>query len=362
MALSRGSKWFVAIVGLIVVGIGATLVVLDGRLGREPVEPGQPVEVQVEPGMSVRAVADELAEKGVVRRSGAFVNAASNERLDQHLRPGGYDLETGMSNDEAVEVFLEGPVRPASIRFTIPEGWAVELIVERLGERFEEYTAQDVRAVLDERVEAGENSPEVLQLPAWAPEPAEAPDEVIEPFEGLFFPETYEVGLDATPREALQKMVDQTDAVMERLLDEAGAGDDVDPYQTLVKASIVERESFVEEERPRIAGVIVNRLDAGMRLQIDATVLYARGEHTERVLYEDTEIDSPYNTYQIEGLPPGPIAAPGADAIRAVLEPEEHDFRFYVLHPDCDGSHQFAEDAAGHQSNVAEFRDADRCQ
>jgi UPF0755 protein len=236
----------------------------------------------------------------------------------------------------------------------------VERILDRLGREFEDYGREDFEAVLDERIAAGENEEGGLQLPDWFPEPAEAGDEVVEPFEGVFFPETYEVGLDATPREALQKMVDQTETVMERVLGETDT--DLDPYELLVIASLIERETFVGEERPRIAGVISNRLEDGMRLQIDATVLYARGEHTERVLYEDTEIDSPYNTYQVSGLPPTPIAAPGEAALRATVDPEEHDFFFYVLHPDCDGSHQFAENESGHQQNVAEFRAADRCQ
>ena len=363
MALSRSSKWFLAVCGVVVLAIGAGLLYLDGRLGGmgEPqVEPGQDVEVEVPPGTSVRALADELAERGVVRRSGSFVNAAADAQLDQQLQPGGYDLETGMSDDEAVEVFLEGPVRSASVRYTIPEGWAVERIVERLGATFEEHDEDDFRAVLDERIEAGENAEDVLVLPDWFPEPAEAGDEVVEPFEGAFFPETYEVGPDATPREAMQRMVDQTARVMDRVLEETGT--DIEPYTLLVKGSLVERETFIAEERSRISGVIDNRLQAGMRLQVDATVLYARGEHTERVLYEDTEIDSPYNTYQVEGLPPTPIAAPGEAALTAAAEPEEHDYMFYVLAPECDGSHQFAEGSSGHEANVAEFRAADRCQ
>jgi UPF0755 protein len=363
VALSRSSKGFLAVCLVVVLGIGGALLYFDGRLGglgQPQVEPGQAVEIEVPHGTSVRALGNELAERGVVRRSGSFVNAASNERLDQQLQPGGYDLETGMSSEEAVQVFLEGPVRRASIRFTIPEGWAVERILERLDEAFEEYGEDDFRAVLDERIAAGENEADGLQLPDWFPEPGEAGEEVAEPFEGVFFPETYEVGLDATPLQALQKMVDQTETVLERVLAETDA--DLDHYELLVVASLIERETFVGEERARIAGVITNRLEDGMRLQIDATVLYARGEHTERVLYEDTEIDSPYNTYQVTGLPPTPIAAPGEAALRATVEPEEHDLFFYVLHPDCDGSHQFAENESGHQQNVAEFRAADRCQ
>lgn len=360
MALSRGSKWFLVSCLVVVAVIGGGLLYLSGQLGGTQVEPGQPVELDVEPGTSVRALADDLAERGVVRRAGSFVNAASDAQLEQHLQPGGFDLETGMEDDEAVQAFLDGPDRTNTVRVTIPEGLPVEVILERLAEGFEEHAVEDFRAVLDERSEAGEDAEGVLALPDWVPEPAEAGDEVIEPYEGLLFPETYEFEPDRSPREILQRLIDQTDRVMERSLAEAET--DLDPYEVLIKASLVERETRVDEERARVAGVVENRLAQGMRLQVDASVLYARGEHTQRVLIEDTEIESPYNTYRVEGLPPGPIAAPGEAALRATLDPQEHDFLFYVLAPECDGSHQFAQDDAGHQRNVAEFRDANRCQ
>jgi UPF0755 protein len=360
VTLTRGSKWFLAFCGLLLAGVGAGLLYLDGRLGGNDVEPGQDVELVVEPGDSVRAVGDYLADQGVVRSATRFRSAASDAELDRRLQPGEYDLVTGMSADEAVEALLAGPARSASVRFTIQEGLAIEVIISRLGEQFDAYDEAEFRAVLDERTEAGGNEEGLLQLPDWAPEPAEADDEIEEPYEGLFFPETYEVGPDATPLEVLQMMANQTASVMDRLVEEHGA-EDADRYELLIHASLIERETRVDEERPRVAGVIANRLDDGMRLQVDATVLYALGEHTEWVLYEDTDVDHPYNTYQVDGLPPGPIAAPGAAAIAAALDPEEHDYRFYVLAPECDGSHQFAEDMDQHNAYVAEFREADRC-
>jgi UPF0755 protein len=361
VALSRGSKWFLVSCLVAVVAIGGGLLYLSGELGGgASVEAGQPVEIDVAPGTSVRALANHLAEQGVVRRAGSFLNAASDAQLDQHLQPGGYDLETGMGNDEAVQAFLDGPDRTNVVRVTVPEGLPVEVILERLAEGFEDRTVDDFRAVLDERTEAGENAEGLLALPDWVREPADAGDEIIEPYEGLLFPETYEFEPDRSPREVLQRLIDQTDRVMERSLAEIET--DLEPYEILIKASLIERETRVDAERPRVAGVVQNRIEAGMRLQIDASVLYAKGEHTAIVLLDDLDIDSPYNTYNIDGLPPAPIAAPGEAAVRATLDPEDHDFLFYVLAPECDGSHQFAEDDAGHQRNVAEFRDANRCQ
>ena len=360
MRLSRGSKWFLAFCAVLLAGFGGVLLYLDDRLGGDAVEPGLEITLTVEPGDSVRAVGDRLAEDGVVRSGTRFRSAAADAELDRRLQPGEYDLVTGMGAQEAVDALLAGPDRTSGTRFTIAEGLPIELILDRLDEQFDDLDREDFRAVLDERTEAGENAEGVLQLPDWAPEPADAGDGVIEPYEGLLFPETYEVGPDASPREVLQVMANQTDRVMQRLLDEHDAGD-VDVYEVLIEASLIERETRVDEERARVAGVVQNRLADGMRLQIDATVLYARGEHVERVLFDDTEIDSPYNTYNVEGLPPAPIAAPGAAAISAALDPEEHDYRFYVLSPECDGTHQFAEGFDQHQVYVAELREVDGC-
>jgi UPF0755 protein len=371
VALSRGSKGFLAFVILALAGLGAGLLWLDDVLDRDDedeglaVPAGQPVEVVVEPGQSVRSVGEELVEVGVVRRLRPFLSAAEDGQLANQLQPGIFELETGMEPGDAVEVFLAGPAAGGAGRFTVQEGLPVEVTLERLAAQFDDHAVEDFRAVLDERTEAGENADGVLRIPEWAPEPAEAGDEIIEPYEGLLFPETYEVAADATPLQILQRMVDQLEQVMDSIDDGTvqDAEDDrgLDRYQALVMASLIERETRVDEERRRVAGVIENRMNEGMRLQIDATVLYARGEHTDRVLFEDTEIDSPYNTYQIDGLPPTPISGAGRAAIQAAFDPEDVTFRYYVLDPECDGTHVFADTLDEHNRNVQAFRDGGGC-
>ena len=122
-------------------------------------------------------------------------------------------------------------------------------------------------------------------------------------------------------------------------------------HELVTVASMVEREAQVAGDRPLIAGVIYNRLRRGMRLQIDATVQYALAEHKSRLLYRDLQVDSPYNTYRISGLPPGPICCPGADSLRAALSPAHHDFLFYVAQ--ADGSHVFGKTFTEHNHNIA---------
>jgi UPF0755 protein len=125
-------------------------------------------------------------------------------------------------------------------------------------------------------------------------------------------------------------------------------------HEIVTIASLIEREAEVEQDRARIAGVIENRLKRNMKLDIDATVLFALGRHKERVLYRDLQVASPYNTYRHKGLPPGPIAAPGLPSLVAALHPESHDFLFYVAAPD--GSHVFTRTEAEHNAAVARMR------
>lgn len=371
MRLSRGSRWFLASLLLVVAAGVAGLWWVDVNLLEEGVEPGQPVEYTVERGMSVGEVGDDLVEAGVVSSGFRFRSVAGDADLATELQPGVFELETGMSHQEAVETLAAGPTSPLTVRFTVPEGLSVDQTLQTLAESFEAHELEDFEAVLDERTAAGEIALDeedegalvgTLQLPDWVPEPAEAGDQ-IEPYEGLFWPETYEVEDDADPQRILQRMVDQLALEFEEL--EADLGEDEiaeDRYELLILASLVERETWVDEERGTVAGVIRNRLAEDMPLQIDATVVYALGGGPrDQVTFDDLEVDSPYNTYQNPGLPPTPISGTGRASLRAAAQPDDVDFRFYVLDAACDGSHRFAETGEEHQANVEAFREADRC-
>jgi UPF0755 protein len=364
VALSRGSKWFLAVTLLGVAGIAAGLWWLDENVFVDDVEPGIAVEYDVTRGQSVRDVGDDLAELGVVRSSVQFRLAAADEGLDRTMQPGRYEFETGMEIDDAVGVLAAGPLAPLTIRFTVPEGLTVAQTLDRLAEQFPAFTAADFRAVLDARTAAGENGGGNLVLPDWVPEPAET-DPGIEPYEGLLFPETYDVNDDASPREVLQRMIDQLVTTMGSVSDEAlatAADRGIDRYDALILASLIERETRVDDERRTVAAVIENRLIDGMRLQIDATVVYALGAApTAVVTLEDLEVDHPHNTYRIDGLPPTPIAGAGRASIEAAFDPADVSFRFYVLSDACDGTHVFADTLEEHNVNVEAYRAVDRC-
>ncbi len=359
---STASKVFVVVLALIVGGVFLGLNYVNSLLEGEP-GPGEPIAIEVGQGATAGAIGEILEEEGVVRSALAFRLVARSRSLDSNLQAGIYDLETGMSVDEAIDALLAGPRQRESFRFTVEEGLAVVLTLERLAEQTP-YEVADFQAVLDERLAAGEDQPGLLDLPDWFPAPNAFGPEVRQPFEGLLFPETYELFVDATPLDILQRMVDQLEQVMSEVSDEdlaAFEARELTRYDALIIGSLIERETRVNDEREVVSGVIRNRLDAGMLLQIDATVLYARGEHTERVLTTDTEIESPYNTYQVAGLPPTPIAGMGRASLLAAFRPADVTFRYYVVAPECDGTHRFADTLDEHNRNVEAFQAAGRC-
>ncbi len=161
--------------------------------------------------------------------------------------------------------------------------------------------------------------------------------------EGFLFPKTYEVTDEETGRDVVALMLDQFGKETGTLEWARAQAHNLTRYDVLIIASMVEKEAKVPEERPIIASVIYNRLGAGMRLQIDATVQYALGVWKLELTYSDLEVDSPYNTYKVSGLPPGPICTPGFESIRAALYPEETDYLYYLL-TSPEGRHSFTAD------------------
>ena len=350
MALSRGSKLFLVILVVVFGVVGGGLAYVAYLMGGDR-GVGEPVEIQVTPGATASSIGSVLAERDVIRSALVFRLKARNDGLDANLQAGTYVMETGMSVDEAIARLRAGPRSVSGVRFTVQEGLDVEQTLARLAQQTP-FSVEDYREVLDR----GD-----LTLPDWVPPLDSFGPDVREPYEGLLFPETYEVREDASAQQILQRMVDQlvhvTEAIPPQQV-EAAAAAELDRYEVLILASLIERETRVDDERPRVSGVLRNRLATrGYRLQVDATVLYALGEHKDRVLEEDLDVDSPYNTYRVDGLPPTPIAGAGRASIEAAYAPEDNRFLYYVL-DDCDaGTHAFSETLDEHNRNVSAFRE-----
>jgi UPF0755 protein len=246
---------------------------------------------------------------------------------------------------DIVDAIAMGARRTGTL-VTIPEGWRSEEIAQYLE------TAGVVKAADFMSVVSGRSADGGLPLPAGAPS-----------FEGYLFPDTYDFGKDPTPQQVVRTFVDQYEQRVGEAIRAEARTRGLSPHQLVTLASIVEREAARAEERPQIAAVFHNRLDRGMPLQADPTTQYAlipfgtltdRGYWKQALTTADLEVDSPYNTYKVNGLPPGPIANPGLASIRAAAMPADGTWLYFVARGD--GAHLFADTLDGHLRNLAGAR------
>jgi UPF0755 protein len=294
--------------------------------------------VLVQRGQTLTAVADDLERQGLLRGTLGFQVLARAMRLDRSIKAGQYKFRYGMTVPAMLRAFARGMSGLNLV--TIPEGLTIPevslLLSNHLGVPIAAFDslARD-RAFLD-------------SLRVAAPT-----------LEGYLAPDSYEFLPGTPPEVALRTMVHRTQTILEQ----AAAGRDSLPlnlslYQLLTLASIVDSEAQVDAERPRIASVYLNRLEHGMRLQADPTVAYGAGMRPRSRLYlRHLRINSPFNTYLYEGLPPGPICNPGRASIRAVIDPEPGvDDLYFVARGDGSGRHLFSESYAGHLANIRAVR------
>lgn len=304
--------------------------------------PGQSVTVTVTPGSSATTVYRLLADANVVAYA-EIESATTEAEAESKLQPGTYQFVTGMSAGEVLRLLLEGGTVADSRAITVVEGWTVRRILRQLAETTE-FTEGEYVEALDSGAVTSALLPQSQSLTVY------------ERWEGLFYPARYEIPLGMGPAAILQVMADEM-VVRFEAADWSGLADlNLTRYEILVLASLVEREAGTDADRPLISSVIHNRLGVPMRLQIDATVIYALGDNPGRVLADDLEVDSPYNTYRNDGLPPTPIGTVSEASLLAALRPTETEFLFYVL-TDTDGSHAFATTYEEHQRNVEDAKE-----
>jgi UPF0755 protein len=317
---------FVAVAGV----LGGTI---WWRWASRAARPGvrESVRVTVPQGATVQGVGQDLEAKGVIRSAFAFSWLGRGDTI----HPGIYDLSPAETPQGILRRLVSGDI--ATVRVTFPEGFTVEQIARRL---------QREGLVADGNAFAELVTRQGGTFKASFPPP--------ENLEGYLFPDTYRFPVGADERALAQRMLTEFDRRVA-----TGKADEIrQSGRSLAElvnvAAMVEREAEVDADRPKIAGVIYNRLARGMKLQIDATVQYARGQHTSRLLYRDLEVDSPYNTYKVSGLPPGPICCPGLPSIEAAIHPEKSDYLFYVGRPK--EMHRFARTYEEHLRNVTLVR------
>lgn len=329
------------IIILIVVGV----LIIAGGLGALYLVPntfaqddGSTVLV-IDKGQTGTEIADMLYDKGLIRSAQGFKIWLYLSGTNDKLQTGHYQIPNKVTVRELISLLQEGHVE--SIKVTIPEG----------------YTVGDIAIVL-EKNQIMKAKDFLAAAKTYVPYPyMKGTKPVTYPVEGFLFPSTYEIPVDATPQEVIQMMADEMNRYLTPAVKKQIQAQHMSIHDFVTLASIVERESLFDADRPTIAGVFKKRLAHGIPLQSDATISYVLGYAKENVTIGDTQLQSPYNTYVSKGLPPGPISNPGKKSLDAVLHSEDTDYLYFVA--DKEGHNHFSKTYEEHLAAVNSIYGAD---
>lgn len=327
---------FYKITGLIIIVLGAVGFLLwsDYRNAlTEAAVTQKPVYIEIKKGESFNRITSKLIEHNVSINPYWFKLIAYQNKVTGKLKAGEYILNPGLNAPELLDLFVSGKSRQYSITF--PEGW-----------RFKEIRQEILKNSLITQTLEGMSDEDVM----------ERIDPAYKNPEGLFFPDTYYFEKNMTDLSLLKRAYYKMKQVLNTEWDEKEVGLPLEnPYQALILASIVEKETGAVPERPQIAGVFIQRLRKGMLLQTDPTVIYGMGDsYKGNIRAKDLVTPTPYNTYVIKGLPPTPIAMPGQEAIHAVLHPAKTKNLYFVSRGD--GTHVFSTTLKEHNRAVNIFQ------
>lgn len=323
-----------AVLGLLVIVAAFAAIKLSSFL-HSPVNAGESgVDFVIESGASFRTISDDLAEQGVISNSRAFRAYARWTGKASAVQAGDYHIRADTTPMELLAQFTSGDVTLYS--FTIIEGWNYWELLQAL------HDDDLINATLTD-----EDWPGLLEeLGADGAHP-----------EGLFLPETYRIPRNTSDREVLRQAYDLMQTVLAEEWQAKAENIPIStPYEALILASIIEKETARVDERQRISGVFSRRLNKRMRLQTDPTVIYGIGpDFNGNLTRRDLRTDTAYNTYTRGGLPPTPIAMPGRAAINAALHPADGEELYFVATGLGDGSHTFSATKDEHDTAVAEY-------
>lgn len=334
-------KWLLRLLfTFLLIGGWLTLGYLFVRFCLESPQRSEAKEVEIPPNSTLSEIGSILEKHQLIREDWPFRYYAWLKGKT-NLKPGYYEIPPNENLDRIMDRFYEG--KQNTVKVTIPEGKnVVEIaeILEKAGFNKEEFLKE-----VNERTPSYEFEKEIPKNQHRKYR-----------LEGYLFPTTYEFRKGETAEEIVKAMLDQFAERMTRMqIRQKLKERDLTVDEWVTFASVVEKEGQLKEEFPQISGVIHNRLEKGMKLEVDATVVYAhmmRGEKKKRLYFNDLKINSPYNTYQHKGLPPAPISCPGELALLSVINPNQHDYLFYVTKKDGTGGHYFGRTLDEHQQNI----------
>ena len=328
------TKLILAIVGIVFVA----LIALVLTKATKRVSVGEDTRIYVPTGASYKELCDTLTKYDIVPQNGTFKLMAKARGLDKHVKSGSYVVKPGMSYLQLVQKLYTGNQNP--IRITIGKYRTLRQLCDGVAAKME-FTSDTLYKILTDK--------EFCQVYNHTPQT------VI----GAFTQNTYEVYWNSSPKRFVERMMMETDAFWsdERTAKLKALG--LSRNEAVTLASIVEEETNKNSEKADIASVYLNRLRKGMRLEADPTVKYAVGDFTlRRILAKHLQTVSPYNTYQNQGLPPGPICLPSAESIDAVLENKKTDYIYFCAKEDFSGYHNFASTYQQHLANAARYHRA----
>ena len=337
-------KKIIALLCVLLIIAGAYLYLnnyIEESLTAVDVNDNSPIALEIPAGSTTNDIAEILFENNLISNIRTFKYYAEKTGSDSKLKAGFYLLSKNMNADELLASLIKGGSSGNTYNITIIEGLTNEDMALALSEQTE--LNYDRFIELMEGPEMFKGDYEFLY------------DTSISNLQGYLMPDTYNIYIDSSEEDIIRVLLKQFDEFYVDEIKPRMENTNLSFEELINLASIVEKEALLDEERDEVAKVFLNRLDINMRLQSCATVNYANGEWKERLTYEDIEIDSPYNTYIVEGLPPSPINSPGKLSIIAVLEPAEVDYLFFVAKGD--GSHYFSNTYDEHIDAAKEYLD-----
>jgi UPF0755 protein len=317
----------------------------------KPVDPkdNKPVKVEIPIGSGVTSIGNILEENGIIKNSLVFKYFVKFNN-ESGFQAGAYDLTPAMTLNEIITSLKSGKVmKDAEFTITVPEGYQLKQIAEEI--------AKETPYKSKEIIEKLNNKEYLEQLNGKYPKLITKDlinnKNIKYPLEGYLYPATYPF-YEKKPslEEIIDGMISQTNDVLAQF-NASMVEKKMDAHKLLTFASLVEEEATKKADRGRIASVFYNRLDKDMPLQTDPTVLYALGEHKSRTVYDDLDVKSPYNTYQVKGLPPGPIANAGITSIKAVLKPDNSEYLYFLASKD--GTVHYSETLEEHNEKKAKY-------
>ncbi len=335
---STGStkKFFIALAVIILIGLGGTIIFYYLRYFGPNVTDNEKY-LYIRTGAGYDEVYKKIREEGIVKDTATFNWAAQNMKYTGKVKPGRYRLTPGMGNRKFINMLLAGNQEPVQLSF---RGL-------RLKEQFAAFVAKNLEP----------DSAAIMQLldsTAFVKQYGFTTDNVY----SVFLPDSYEIYWNTTPEKFFKRMYDQYEKFWTPEKKQKATAINLSPVQVSVLASIVDAEALHDDEMPTIAGLYLNRLRKGQKLQSDPTVIFAKKDFTiKRVLNRDLITNSPYNTYMYVGLPPGPIMMPSLNAINAVLDNKKSDYIYMCAKADGSGYHAFAVNEAEHRVNARKFQE-----